>query len=229
MYGRRRRGALLFGVALLGGAGVGGLAAGYTARFPSEGSSTAPVTVAEMAPADVVSMRFPADWTEAAAEAAPRLLAFASADDSVALFSPKPIYPVTQANTDSPAAAEAAPAAAAKPTLASAATKPVPKPVRRSNTVLSESQITGIKKRLNLTPDQERYWPAVAAELRKLEYKKDKSDPGSRMAAVDTSKVNVEGLKSAGYPLVMSFDDDQRRELKSLAHLLGLESVMSGI
>jgi hypothetical protein len=27
----------------------------------------------------------------------------------------------------------------------------------------------------------------------------------------------------------MSFSDDQRRELKSLAHLLGLESVMAGL
>jgi len=41
------------------------------------------------------------------------------------------------------------------------------------------------------------------------------------------SKVDVEGLKSAGFPLVMSFNDEQRRELKSLAHLLGLEGVMS--
>jgi hypothetical protein len=49
------------------------------------------------------------------------------------------------------------------------------------------------------------------------------------MASIDMSKVNVEGLKSAGYPLVMSFSDDQRRELKSLAHLLGLESVMAGL
>jgi hypothetical protein len=37
----------------------------------------------------------------------------------------------------------------------------------------------------------------------------------------------MEGLKSAGFPLVMSFSDDQRQELKSLAHLLGLESVIS--
>jgi hypothetical protein len=41
------------------------------------------------------------------------------------------------------------------------------------------------------------------------------------------SKVNMEGLKTAGFPLVMSFNDDQRRELKSLAHLLGLEGAMS--
>jgi hypothetical protein len=94
---------------------------------------------------------------------------------------------------------------------------------RRSNAVLNESQIASIKRRLNLTAEQERYWPAVAAELRKMEYKRDRT----QTAAVDMSKVNVEGLKSAGYPLVMSFNDDQRRELKSLAHLLGLESAVS--
>jgi hypothetical protein len=39
--------------------------------------------------------------------------------------------------------------------------------------------------------------------------------------------MDVEGLKSAGFPLVMSFNEDQRRELRSLAHLLGLENVIS--
>ena len=101
---------------------------------------------------------------------------------------------------------------------------------RRSfNAVLNDAQIAGIKKRINLTPDQERYWPAVEAELRKMEYAKRSPAGGSRAASVDMSKVNVEGLKSAGYPLVMSFSDDQRRELRSLAHLLGLESAMAGL
>ena len=112
-------------------------------------------------------------------------------------------------------------------TLASAFAKP--SPARRSNAVLNDSQIAGIRKRLNLTPEQERYWPAVEVELRKMEYKRDGKPQGGRMAQVDVSKVDVEGLKSAGFPLVMSFSDDQRRELKSLAHLLGLESVMSGL
>ena len=70
---------------------------------------------------------------------------------------------------------------------------------------------------------------AVEAELRKMEYSKKPTQGGSRMTSIDMSKVNVEGLKSAGFPLVMSFSDDQRRELKSLAHLLGLESVMAGL
>jgi hypothetical protein len=116
--------------------------------------------------------------------------------------------------------------------LASASSKPaVTHKPRRSNAVLNESQLASIKKRLNLTPDQERYWPAVEAELRKMEYTKtadNKSTQGTRMASIDTSKMDIQGLKSAGFPLVMSFNDDQRRELKSLTHLLGLESVMSG-
>src|SRR5262249_20095588 len=121
-----------------------------------------------------------------------------------------------------------APRAAAPRKLAPApATAKPAKP--RSNHVLNDSQISSIKKRLALTPEQERYWLAVEAELRKMEYSKKSPQGGSRMASIDMSKVNVQRLKSAGYPLVMSFSDDQRRELKSLAHLLGLESVMAGL
>jgi hypothetical protein len=114
--------------------------------------------------------------------------------------------------------------------LAVASLVPMPpkRPKPHSNAVLNESQLASIKRRLNLTPDQERYWPAVEAELRKMEYTR-KAQDGSRTASIDMSKMNVEGLKSAGFPLVMSFSDDQRRELKSLAHLLGLESVMAGL
>jgi hypothetical protein len=226
-------------VGLIAGAGFGGLYLGVSARtsFAPASSST---VVAEIAPADVVNLRFPADWTDAAGEATPQTLAFASADGGLTLFSPRPIYPIVAATETAPATVEAptaakpaVQAAAAQPkiTLASASSKPVnvaPKPAHRSNAVLNDSQIASIKRRLALTPDQERYWPAVEAELRKMEYKKDKAQ-GTRTAQIDLTKVNVEGLKSAGFPLVMSFSDDQRRELQSLAHLLGLESVMSGI
>jgi hypothetical protein len=195
----------------------------------------------------VVNLRFPADWTDGAAEAAPQTLAFASADGDITLFSPRPTYPIVAATeasapqAEAPAKAKSAAQSTAQPAVQAAAAQPkialasvsskpanvvAPKP--RSNAVLNASQIASIKRRLALTPDQERYWPAVEAELRKMEYKKDKAQ-GTRTAQIDMSKVDVEGLKSAGFPLVMSFSDDQRRELKSLAHLLGLESVMSGI
>ena len=220
-------------IAVLGAAAVGGLVAGFNAReglSPQPASSTVVAAIADMAPSDCVNLRFPADWADAAVEPVSRMLALASADSGdISLFSPRPTYAATDA--EAPVMVEATPkpappAAPAKVALASATAKPA-KP--RSNHVLNESQIASIKRRLNLTPEQERYWPAVEAELRKMEYSKKSAQGASRMASIDMSKVNVEGLKSAGYPLVMSFSDDQRRELKSLAHLLGLESVMAGL
>ena len=220
-------------IAVLGGAAVGGLVAGFNAReglSPQPASSTVVAAIADMAPSDCVNLRFPADWADAAVEPVSRMLALASADSGdISLFSPRPTYAATDA--EAPVMVEATPkpappAAPAKVALASATAKPA-KP--RSNHVLNESQIASIKRRLNLTPEQERYWPAVEAELRKMEYSKKSAQGASRMASIDMSKVNVEGLKSAGYPLVMSFSDDQRRELKSLAHLLGLESAMAGL
>jgi hypothetical protein len=224
-------------IAILGAAGVGGLAAGLNVRTglaPQPESSTVVAALADMAPSDCVNLRFPADWADAEVEPVSKMLALASADGDVSLFTPRPTYAAT--NVDAPAKLEATPkpAAAAAPVatpakvaLASATAKPVIKP--RSNLVLNDSQIASIKRRLGLTPEQERYWPAVEAELRKMEYSKKSAPGASRMASIDMSKVNVEGLKNAGFPLVMSFSDDQRRELKSLAHLLGLESVMAGL
>src|SRR5262245_17081603 len=217
-------------LAILGGAGLGGLAAGLNARFAvsPQPSPAVLAAVAEMAPSETVNLRFPADWSDTAAEAAPqvvmaamasaqkgdaapRRMVLAAADSGMVLLSRRPTYPVA---AEVPDAAE--PPAKPKPAPQQAAA-PKPKPPR-SNAVLNDAQISSIKRRLNLTPDQERYWPAVEAELRKMEYAK-RAAGGSRTASVDMSKVNVEGLKSAGYPLVMSFSDDQRRELKSLAHL----------
>jgi hypothetical protein len=226
-------------------AALGGLAAGFAAR-PNVVPDLSAV-IADMSPAETVDLRFPAGGVETAvamASAAPVALAFASADSALS-FNPRPIAagmdissaepepadPAAVARTApvAPAREEAA-RAPAKVTAAAVASKPAS--TRRSNAVLNDAQISSIKKRLNLTRDQERYWPAVEAELRKMEYKRGangKPAQGARMAQVDMSRVDVEGLKSAGFPLVMSFNDDQRRELKSLAHLLGLESVMAGL
>jgi hypothetical protein len=216
-------------LAVLGGAGVGGLAAGFNAReglSPPPPSFTIVAAIASMAPSDTVNLRFPADWTEAPVEPVSRMVKLASADPGMTFFSPQPTY--APGDADAPATmVEAAPTPApAKLAVASLVPTPPKRPKPQSNAVLNESQLASIKRRLNLTPDQERYWPAVEAELRKMEYRKQ---GGSRTASIDMSKVNVEGLKSAGFPLVMSFSDDQRRELKSLAHLLGLESVMAGL
>jgi len=216
-------------LAIIGGAGLGGLAAGFNAReaLTPEPSSTVVATIANMAPSETVNLRFPADWAEAHAEQMSPTVTLASADPGT-FFNPQPTY--ASGDADAPATMVEAAPKPAPARLAVASLVPVPpkRPKPHSNAVLNESQLASIKRRLNLTPDQERYWPAVEAELRKMEYTR-KAQDGSRTASIDMSKVNVEGLKSAGFPLVMSFSDDQRRELKSLAHLLGLESVMAGL
>jgi hypothetical protein len=218
-------------LAIIGGAGVGGLAAGFNVRagLAPQPSTTVVASIAQMAPSETVGLRFPADWAEAGDEPAAPKVTLASADAGM-LFNPQATYAANEAAPnmiEAKAPVAAAPAEAPRPKVAVASLAPKPKPKPRSNAVLNDSQLASIKRRLNLTPEQERYWPAIEAELRKMEY--TKSQGGSRTASIDMSKVNVDGLKSAGFPLVMSFSDDQRRELKSLTHLLGLESVMAGL
>jgi hypothetical protein len=215
------------------------LAAEFDARprqAPQSSSVAAQPSVAQISAVDTIDLRFPTDWVEPV-RPAPAVLAFASADHTGALFTSSPVYAPSQADAwGAPSEAEPEPQASPQPAsatakiaLASTSAKPAAPP-RRSNAVLNDSQLASIKRRLNLTPEQERYWPAVEAQLRKMEYKRDasgKSTQGTRTASVDISKMDVEGLKSAGFPLVMSFNEDQRRELRSLAHLLGLENVIS--
>jgi hypothetical protein len=227
---KRTNGCVFVGLATLSAAGITGLAAGFKAR-PALAPRPASVAV-ERSASDIVNSRFPAEWR--AADAAAPVLAFASADGEITLFDPNPVYPLAQGKAPAPVAeAAVGPKLAVAAAPAKPAVAPTHRQAQRSNAVLNDSQIAGIKQRLNLTPDQERYWPAVEAQLRRMEYKKDaldkKATRGVRLASVDMSKVDIEGLKSAGFPLVMSFSDDQRRELQSLAHLLGLESVMSGL
>lgn len=201
------------GMAVIACLGLVGAASfiGFGARTELPASDRTQLTAAE-----TVSLRFPASSLQAKTnEPAPVVLA--SADVS-SLLDPNPTYPISTeqlppwAETESRSQAEPPAPVPAKPVAAA-----VGRPAHRSNAVLNDSQIASIKRRLNLTAEQQRYWPAVEAELRKIEYRKDPSAPQGQRT------VNVEGLKSVGAPLVMSFNDDQRAELRSLAHLLGLE------
>jgi hypothetical protein len=108
--------------------------------------------------------------------------------------------------------------------------KPKVKVDPRRGHVFNDRQIASIKQRLALTPDQEQYWPVIEGALREVKWKKGaKRGPqtGHQMAQVDTSRVDMERLKSIAVPLVMSFREDQKRELRSLAHLMGLDHVAS--
>jgi hypothetical protein len=103
----------------------------------------------------------------------------------------------------------------------------------RPGFVLNDAQIASIKSRLHLSPDQEQMWPAVEAALRNIAYAKGRD--GRRHNGADTAEVasldpygpEVQGLKSAAVPLIMSFSDEQRSEVRSLAHVMGLDQLAS--
>ena len=95
--------------------------------------------------------------------------------------------------------------------------------------VLNDAQIASIKGRLQLTPEQERMWPAVEAALRKISYTKDAVaqtiQNGDQIAYIDLDGPAVKRLKSVALPLIMSLSEDQKREVRSLAHVMGLDGV----
>ncbi len=123
--------------------------------------------------------------------------------------------------------------AAASPTAEPA--KPAPAPSashRRSDRpgyLLNDAQIAAIKARLHLTPEQEAMWPAVEAALRNVAYARarDARRHGTQLAAADPNSLEVQGLKSAAMPLIMSFSPEQKNEVRSLAHVMGLDRLAS--
>jgi len=212
----RRAKPMLAGFAVLALTAAAWFAGTYNARLSGASDQ------ADLSASEAIDLRFPDDWRPGGASA--REDAFASSD--ALWFQPTPLYPIKSAADLTAFVREPEadmPEANTKPLKAAAHAR------RRSNAVLSEAQLAGIKNRLNLTPEQERYWPAIAAELRKMEYRKEADAQGVHTASVDTSKMDVAKLKSAGLPLVMSFDDEQKDQFKGLVHLLGIESALPGL
>jgi hypothetical protein len=168
-----------------------------------------------------------------------------------ALFSPVPAYPVQVAFAPAAAAVEPvataapAPEPVPPPAVPTAAAKPnAPAPAAaarhvssRPSGVLNDAQIASIKKRLNLTPDQESLWPAVETALRNVSYVHKAKEvkvaslgngtSAGPMAYVDTNSAEVQQLKYAAIPLIMRLNDDQKREVRSMAYVMGLGSVAS--
>jgi len=100
----------------------------------------------------------------------------------------------------------------------------------RPGFLLNDAQIASIKQRLHLTPDQERMWPAVEVALRNIAHANVRGHrPGVpadiEAASLDADSAEVQGLKSAAIPLIMSFSDEQKSEVRSLAHVMGLDKL----
>ena len=132
------------------------------------------------------------------------------------------------AETDAPKEISRAPEPAAAPKLKPVAARP---PVQKTYTLLSDTQIAGIKERLQLSQSQEYYWPAVESALRAVArrlHATRQSDPNAPVH-IDPEAPEVQQLKSAAMPLLFQLREDQKREVRSLARLIGLEKVAAMI
>jgi hypothetical protein len=97
-------------------------------------------------------------------------------------------------------------------------------------TLLSDAQISAIKGRLNLTPSQDAHWPNIELALRAIARKMHDSKPSAgNVAAIDPDSAEVQQLKSAAMPLLFQLREDQKREVRALARIIGLDKVAAAI
>lgn len=142
-----------------------------------------------------------------------------------------PSIPAVIVDAPSAAASPVAPATPQAPPPPKVAAKPVPAP-QKSYALLSDEQIAGIKERLKLSPDQEYYWPGVENALRAVARKlhaNRQANSRAAVAAIDPDSAEVQQLKSAAMPLLFQLREDQKKEVRALARLIGLEQVAAAI
>lgn len=114
---------------------------------------------------------------------------------------------------------------------------PMPKPrpkaqllrqQQASYTLLSDLQIDAIRTRLKLTAAQQQNWPAVEEALRalatRLHAMKRSGEAPTEMAP---DAAELARLRAAAAPLLAQLSAEQKRELRMLAHLIGLGKVVA--
>ena len=157
-----------------------------------------------------------------------------------AVETPTALETPTTIETTEPPSSQSKGEAAASVEVENPAPAPAPSANARrvtshSNSVLNDAQIASLKRRLKLTAEQERMWPAVETALRKIVYTKTAMSPhtqgarsnGASTPYIDPTSAEVRQLKAAAVPLIMRLNEEQKREVKMLAYVMGLESVAS--
>jgi hypothetical protein len=103
-------------------------------------------------------------------------------------------------------------------------------PIQASYALLSDIQIAAIKDRLRMNEMQAKYWPPVEAALRSLARKMHElRAAGGARGAIAFSGDEAEQLQTAAAPLLRQLREDQKREVRALARIIGLEVVASRI
>ena len=105
-------------------------------------------------------------------------------------------------------------------------------PDRKSDvTFLNDGQIAGIEKRLRLSERQSEHWPAVAAALRDIgrRYFQRRKPHQNAALKVDVNSPEVQRLIETATPLILQLREDQKREVRQLVRIIGLQTIASQI
>jgi hypothetical protein len=105
-----------------------------------------------------------------------------------------------------------------------------------STQLTADVDIARVKRVLQLTPQQEAYWPPVEAALRDIARRQTHSEPAGlvrrishRVVSVVLNGVAVRRLASAVRPLIAVLRDDQKRGAMVLAQEMGLGPVLAAL
>jgi len=207
---------------LMGAVGTTGLISGGSASSGGNSGEDPDLSAAE-----VVALRFPSEAEEAASARAlteARVSPIEQQILSILAFNPNPLgipgpraWAPEQGAAAQPASAPAAGSAAPQ----SRPAQPARSAKRQSQTLFNDAQIANIKERLRLTREQEQYWPQVEAALRYIGWRHSRDRSGVPTLDPD----DVQRLKYAAIPLVMNLREDQKHEIRMLAHVMGLEKL----
>ena len=201
------------------------------------GGSAGSVEDPELSSAAIVALRFPEDLEDATSPLGTEAVADRDMEQqtlSVLAFNPDPLGvpgPQTWVARQIPefSGERADPAAAASAgERTGSITVPTGRPAqarakRRPVTLFNDAQIASIKERLRLTRDQEQYWPSVESALRYIGWRHSRERTVAKAPTLDPD--DVERVKAAAVPLIMSLSEDQKREVRTLAHVMGLEKI----
>lgn len=108
----------------------------------------------------------------------------------------------------------------------------LPKAEKPSRLFLNDAQIAGIKKRLNLSAAQQKYWQPVETALREVMLQLEDFQKRAKKSSGETFDADsgpVTRLKASSKALMAQLRGEQKTEIMMLARMAGLSSVVSEV
>ena len=101
---------------------------------------------------------------------------------------------------------------------------------------MASIDIARVKRVLQLTPDQERYWPPVEAALRDIARRQEQAEPAGlvrrishRVVSIALDSAAVARVARVARPLIERLRDDQKQGALALAQEMGFGPVLAAL